>query len=63
MTAETQSVPSIFPQVLDEDRKPHLCILMNTAGSTSLFKFRVVYLGLWALCFCEEPVTKITLEK
>lgn len=26
MTERTQSVPSIFPQVLDGDRKPHLCI-------------------------------------
>lgn len=63
MTEKTQSVPSIFPQVLDEDRKPHLCILMNTADSTSLFKFCVVYLGLWVLYFYEEPVIKITFQK
>lgn len=42
MTEETQSVLSIFPKVLDGDRKPHLCIVKNIADNTFFFVFTCV---------------------
>lgn len=59
----TKCSPHIPSSVSDEDRKPHLCILMNAADNSSFLKRCVVYLGQWVLCFYDEAVKMITFTK
>lgn len=47
--------PGVFPQVLGEDRKPHLCILMNRRRPHFTRSDHVLFiLRLWVLGFMKS---------